>query len=740
MSNQTQTFSFYIEGMTCATCSKMAERALSRVLGVSFATVNLATEAAFVTADDTVTEEVLFEAVSNVGFRPTKKIDANFEEVKYKKAKQNLILCWAVGLPFCLLMYLSEFAHITIPFYSYLELFSATFCLFYCGRGTFKSAGIALRHFHTNMNTLIAISAFSAWLTCVLSFFTSYYNFHSFGASAVMVMMFNLLGRFIESKLRAKASVDLKKLLSLAPTMARVVSDDGREMVLPVEAVKPDSIVCVRAGEKIALDGVITRGSSEVDESFISGESVPVIKDEGDMVTGGAINLTGELKYRVTKEARDTFLSQMTRLVEEAQGTKIPLQAMADRLTLVFVPFVLFVAILAFCFWRFVPITRQIATHYSALFFLKPVSGTALDTAIFAFIATLVIACPCALGLATPMAFITVSGVATKAGLLIRNMASLQVVNSAEYCIFDKTGTITEGKPKVFGSCIKEEDEKIAMAIESTSNHPIAKAICEFLSTNIKDASSISLTDVHEVAGQGIFAEFNGNKYFFGKETSALLSEDISIFKKRYPNSTLSFLYRNNICIGVFATDDKVRSDAAVAIKEIKNMGYIPILATGDKMEVANLVARQVGISSVHAKLSPTDKLTFIQTLRQDWREGDKENKDLVIMAGDGINDAPALKGADCSIAMGEGSQIAQEASDLIILSGGIKNIAYFIKLANYTTRIIHQNLFGALIYNVIAIPLAASGALHPAVAEMAMAASSITVVLNSLRILRVKR
>ncbi len=738
MTNKTQNFSFRIEGMTCATCSKMAERALSRVLGVSFASVNLATEIAFVTADDTVTEEVLFEAISNVGFKATKKIDKNLEEAKYKKAKLNLILCWAVGLPFCILMYLSMFAHIAIPFYNYIELACATFCLFYCGRESFKSAWIALLHFHTNMNTLITISAFCAWLTCLLPFITSHYSFHSFGASAVMVMMFNLLGRFIESKLRAKASKDLKNLLSLAPTTARVLSDDGKENILPVEAVKPDTIVCVRAGEKIALDGVITQGSSEIDESFITGEAIPVIKNEGDAVTGGAINLTGELKYRVTKEAGDTFLSQMTQLVEEAQGTKIPLQATADRLTLVFVPFVLLTAICAFLLWKFAPIfTRHIANGYTALFFLKPVCASATETAIFAFIATLVIACPCALGLATPMAFIATSGVATKAGLLVKNMASLQIVKSAQYCVFDKTGTITEGKPKVLGAYINDEDKKIAASIEGTSNHPIAKAICEFLSDNGQD-SPVNLTNVHEVAGNGISAQIGENKYFFGKQKETPLPENISNFKNHYSKCTLSFLYKNETCIGAFATNDKVRSDAAVAIKEIKNMGLIPVLATGDKMEVASLVAQQTGISNVYAKLSPTDKLELIHTLRNGG-QSDNENKDFVIMAGDGINDAPALKGADCSIAMGTGAQISQEASDVIILRGGIKNIAYFIKLASFTSKIIYQNLFGALIYNIIAIPLAASGALHPAVAELAMAASSITVVANSLRILRVK-
>ena len=739
MSNKTQNFSFRIEGMTCATCSKMTERALSRVLGVSFASVNLATETAFVTADDTVTEAVLFEAVSNIGFKATKTIDKNLEETKYKKARLNLILCWAVGLPFCILMYLSMFAHIAIPFYNYIELACASFCLFYCGRETFKSAWIALLHLHTNMNTLIAISAFSAWMTCLLPFFTSHYGFHSFGASAVMVMMFSLLGRFIESKLRAKASADLKNLLSLAPTTARVLTDDGKENILPVEAVKPDTIICVRAGEKIALDGIITQGSSEVDESFISGEAIPVTKGEGDTVTGGAINLTGELTYRVTKESSDTFLAQMTRLVEEAQGSKIPLQAMADRVTLVFVPFVLLTAICAFFFWKFAPnITRQIATSYTALFFLKPVSGTTTETAMFAFIATLVIACPCALGLATPMAFIATSSVATKAGLLIKNMASLQTAKSAQFCVFDKTGTITEGKPQVLGACINEEDKKIALAIESTSNHPIAKAICEFLSKNEQDAS-VNLTDLHEVAGKGIFAQCNGDRYFLGKETGAKLSEDIVIFKTRHPNCSLSFLYKNDMCIGAFATNDKIRNDAAIAIKEIKNRGLIPVLATGDKTEVASLVAQQMGIFAVYANLSPTDKFELIQTLRNDTKVGDSNGKGFVIMAGDGINDAPALKGADCSIAMGSGAQISQEASDIIVLRGGINNIAYLIKLASFTSKIIYQNLFGALIYNVIAIPLAASGALHPAVAELAMAASSITVVANSLRILHVK-
>ena len=730
MSDKTQNFSFHIEGMTCATCSKMAEKALNRVAGVAFASVNLATETAFVTAEANVTEQDLFHAVEQAGFKARKGIDKNIEEARHKRAKLNLILCLAVGLPFCCLMYLAEFAGLAVPYYNYIELFAASFCLFYCGRDSFKSAFIALAHLHTNMNTLIVISGFSAWATCLLPILAPSYNFHSFGASAVMVMMFNLLGHYIESGLRAKASRDLKNLLSLAPRTARVVAEDG-EKLLPAEAVKVGNTICVKPGEVVPLDGKIIQGTSEFDESVITGESSPVQKSAGENVTGGSLNLTGEIHFTVTRQASETFIAQMTHLVEVAQGSKIPLQEMADRLTLVFVPFVLVVAILAFVAWRFLPATAQLATLYSGMFHLTPANGTSLELAIFSFIATLVIACPCALGLATPIAFITASGVATRAGLLIKNIASLQTVRNARYCVLDKTGTLTEGKPHVMSAVIKEEDKPIALAMERASNHPTAVAICDFLANS---SLCMGLSDSREVAGQGVYATHNGDSYFLGKEQEGDLPEKISQFKNLYKNCTLSFLYKNENCIAAFATIDKLREDATMAIKDIKELGITPILATGDKEEVARFVAQRAGIAGVFAEQSPQGKLSLVQSLRS----GDK--KELVIMAGDGINDAPALKGADCSIAMGSGSQISQEASDLVILRGGVGNIVYFIKLARFTTKIIYENLFLALAYNTIAIPLAVCGALHPAAAEIAMAASSITVVANSLRILRLRK
>lgn len=707
---------FRVTGMTCATCSRIVERSLQKAPGVSFVSVNLATESAFVIGDESVTLEQLRALVEKAGYGAVKDVSEDFDEIKYCEARKDLYFILALGFPMTVLMSLHMFAGLHFPWYILVEIFAGGAAIFWGGRKTMRGAWIALSHAHTNMDTLISISAAASWLTAVLHY--AGLTIPSFGTVGVMILMLHLTGRYIESRLRDRAAKQVKSLLKLQPREARVMLESGAMMV-PTEAVKPDSLIQVRPGERIPLDGVVVDGASGVDESLLTGESLPVPKKTGSEVTGGAMNLSGVLLIKTTKVGEDTFLAKMLELVREAQGGKVPLQAMADRVTLIFVPVVFVLAVLSALAWLFFyePLLTFTAPIASRLPWPTAYTNPA-SAAVYAFVATLVIACPCALGLATPMALVVSAGEASKNGLLIRNAEAVQTLHEADYAVLDKTGTLTMGEPSVTGRQLPEEAIPYIYAIESLSGHPAARAV----TASLGEVPYTKPDEMEEIPGEGVSGVWGGEKWFAGRPL------DRARWAGRAPASgSLVEIRKNGEPIGFFAISDPLRHDSAAAVAELKRMGITTMMATGDNKEAALEAAKAAGIEQVRWEVRPEDKLSIIHELQAAGKK--------VLMAGDGINDAAALKGAHIGVAMGGGMDLAVDSADIVIIKGGLSKIVAALKISRKTWSVIRQNLFGAFFYNVIAIPLAMLGLLHPLAAELAMALSSITVILNSMKI-----
>ena len=708
--------SFRVAGMTCTTCSRIVERTLSKVEGVTYASVNLATESAFVAADDSVTFEMLEAAVEKSGYKILKNTPADIDDIKYREARKDLFFILLIGIPMSVLMFMHMVMGIHYHWYGMMEAVAGSIAIFWGGRKTLRGAWIALAHAHTNMDTLIAISAAASWATALMNL--AGLDIPSFGTIGVMILMLHLTGRYIESHLRDRAAKQVKALMTLQPREARVVSEENTLMV-PIEAVKPDTIIQVNPGERIPLDGVVIEGLSGVDESLLTGESQPVAKDTGSDVTGGAMNLSGVLLIKTTKVGEDTFLSKMLDLVREAQGSKVPLQDLADRITLIFVPAVISLAVISALIWYFFFDSLSLYVAPLAAYlpwptaFVSPVSAAA-----YSFVATLVIACPCALGLATPLALVVSTGEASKNGLLIRNAEAIQTLHEVDHAILDKTGTLTLGEPEVIEWELPEEAIPFVCALESNSGHPVAKAVVNRLGIGEFEKPE----SAEEVPGEGITGRWGNDEWFVGRPLNRSRWT-----AKSAPARTIVEVRKNGEPIGFFAISDPIRSDSKEAVSELARLGITTVMATGDGMEAALEIADQAGIENVRWEVRPEDKLSII-------REAQSKGK-KVLMAGDGINDAAALKGAHVGVAMGGGMDLAVDSADIVILKGGISKIVSAVKISDKTWQVIRQNLFGAFFYNIIAIPLAMLGLLHPLAAEIAMAASSITVILNSLRI-----
>ncbi len=708
--------SFRVAGMTCTTCSRIVERTLSKVEGVTYASVNLATESAFVAADDSVTFEMLEAAVEKSGYKILKNTPADIDDIKYREARKDLFFILLIGIPMSVLMFMHMVMGIHYHWYGMMEVIAGGIAIFWGGRKTLRGAWIALAHAHTNMDTLIAISAAASWATALMNL--AGLDIPSFGTIGVMILMLHLTGRYIESHLRDRAAKQVKALMTLQPREARVVSEENTLMV-PIEAVKPDTIIQVNPGERIPLDGVVIEGLSGVDESLLTGESQPVAKDTGSDVTGGAMNLSGVLLIKTTKVGEDTFLSKMLDLVREAQGSKVPLQDLADRITLIFVPAVISLAVISALIWYFFFDSLSLYVAPLAAYlpgptaFVSPVSAAA-----YSFVATLVIACPCALGLATPLALVVSTGEASKNGLLIRNAEAIQTLHEVDHAILDKTGTLTLGEPEVIEWELPEEAIPFVCALESNSGHPVAKAVVNRLGIGEFEKPE----SAEEVPGEGITGRWGNDEWFVGRPLNRSRWTAKSALAR-----TIVEVRKNGEPIGFFAISDPIRSDSKEAVSELARLGITTVMATGDGMEAALEIADQAGIENVRWEVRPEDKLSII-------REAQSKGK-KVLMAGDGINDAAALKGAHVGVAMGGGMDLAVDSADIVILKGGISKIVSAVKISDKTWQVIRQNLFGAFFYNIIAIPLAMLGLLHPLAAEIAMAASSITVILNSLRI-----
>lgn len=711
--------SFHVTGMTCATCSRIVERSLSKVEGVKFAAVNLATETAFVVLEHEMPQEVLEKAVRKVGYDVSYDTAENLDMERYRKAKRDLTVSWVVTLPLMVLMVLHMMGR-HIPYFFLMEFIGGAVVIFGAGRGSIRGAWIALSHFHANMDVLVVLGSLAAWFTSIIAL--SGVRVASFGAIGSMIVAIHLTGRFIESWLRDRASKEIKALVKIQARDARIVGDEGEEILLPIEAVKQDLVVLVKPGERIPVDGNIVSGRSAVDESVISGESIPVQKSEGDEVTGGSLNLTSPVRIKVSKVGEDTFLAQMISLIQEAQGAKIPIQAFADRVTNYFVPVVFTLALVSGIFWYF-EVGRFAFLLDKAGTFLPWVTTVRdpLSISLFAFVTTLVIACPCALGLATPMALVTGTGAASREGMIIRNAEAIQTARDVQVVIMDKTGTITEGNPVVVDHDLNAEDLAAVAAIERNSNHPLAKAIARISD----DASPVS--DLEEIAGEGIKATVSGTEYFIGRP-----SEPDRYDVQHAMGRTVVEVRKTDIHAGYLAIEDPLRDDGVDAVRAFKEMGIIPVMATGDNDITARAVAKKAGIDEIYSEVRPEDKLDIVRDFQAAHGK--------VLMVGDGMNDAAALKGADIGVAIGSGTDLAIDSADIVIVKGGVSKIADAILISRRTFSIIGQNLFWAFAYNVIAIPLSMAALLHPIIAEGAMTFSSISVILNSMRVKNFRR
>jgi Cu+-exporting ATPase len=609
--------------------------------------------------------------------------------------------------------------------------------LFWVGRQTYVAAWNSSVHGAPNMDALIALGTGASFLTGILTFFLPV---PSYAGVSGMIMTFHLTGRYVEASAKGRASQAIRKLLELGAKSAQILID-GVEREVPIEQVQVGDVMVIRPGEQVPTDGVVLEGESAVDESMATGESMPVNRGPGDEVIGATINQDGLLRVRATRVGKDTFLAQVIRLVEEAQGSKVPIQAFADRVTAVFVPIVLGVALLTFVGWFLFPAALRPVAQWASGFL--PWVNPNLNTFTLALITTvsvLVIACPCALGLATPTALMVGSGIGAENGILIRSGEAIQAMRDVRVIVFDKTGTLTKGKPEVTDQAPKGGSSAKdllwwAASVEVGSEHPLGRAIARHAQE--EGLALGQLTDFGAVRGRGVLGTVDGKSVLVGSR-SLLEDEGIStaemedeMRRLEHEGKTAMLVAVGGELLGVLAVADTVKDDAVEAIRELKALGLETAMITGDNERTANAIARQVGIDRVLAEVLPEEKLVEVQRL-QATLAGSAERARLVAMVGDGINDAPALTQADVGIAIGTGTDIAIEAADITLVRGDLGGVISAIKLSRATFAKVMQGLFWAFFYNVIMIPLAVLGMMHPVLAEIAMATSSITVVTNA--------
>ena len=719
-----------IKGMHCAGCVGTIERALNQVEGVEKAVVNLTLEKARVAGE--VRVDQLIQAIENTGYgaehieqleispedRPDENLNRSKHQMVFAWVATTIIMLWMIPNWISGIMWPSE----TLYIYGMIGL--SVIVLVFPGRETLKSAWRSAIHFSPNMDVLIALGSLACLVTGGLK--ATGMNIHSFAGIAGMIMAFHLTGRYIEAKARGRSSQAIKRLMSFGAKNA-IILKEGKGIEVAVSSIEVGDIMMVKPGEKIPTDGLIIKGESAVDESIATGESLPVHKSQGDNVIGATINLDGSIEVEATKIGKDTFISQMAKLVEEAQTTKIPIQAFADRVTAIFVPIVLGLATVTFTAWRMSPEFMQSGMAvFVNIFPWVNLDASPATMAIFSAVAVLVIACPCALGLATPTALMVGSGKGAENGILIRNGAAIQRMNEVTTVVFDKTGTLTEGKPKVIQvkqlSAIGENDLiRMAASIEKHSTHPLGAAIVQL--ANEKQIGLDEVSDVQASAGKGMTGKIGSAVIKVGSAGFVGFNGEI--------NETGShvFIAVDNNVYGVFILADEMKDNAGETIQSLKLQNIKTVILTGDKKEAAHLLADQIGIDEIYAEVLPEDKTHIIKSLQ--------DKGEIVCMLGDGINDAPAIAQADVGVAMGTGTDIAMETGDIILVKGDLLKLNQTFSLAKKTFQKIRQNLFWASIYNLIAIPLAIFGVLHPVLAEAAMALSSINVVGNSNRLRR---
>src|SRR5437867_5588548 len=731
-----------IEGMSCASCVAKIEHGLSAVPGVSRAAVNLATEQATVEYQPGITDPAAIQdTIRSLGYTPVlsaavpltptlslqgRGIEAqDRKQVAYRALKRRFWVAAALSVP-VMLLGISE--HLGLPVSQktsfWLQLLLTTPVQFWAGWQFYRGAWAVARHGTTDMNTLIALGTSAAYgysvaATVAPGVFTAGGAMPQvyFDSSAAIVTLI-LLGRVLEARAKGRTSEALTRLIGLQAQQARVIRD-GRELDIPVEDVKVGDVVVVRPGDKVPVDGVMLEGTSSLDESMLTGESVPVDKGPGDRVIGATLNKTGSFRFRAAQVGADTALARIVRLVEEAQGSKPPIGRLADQVAAVFVPTVITVALLTFGLWlAFGP-------------------GPAFTKALLNFVAVLIIACPCALGLATPTSIMVGIGRGAEHGILIRSGAALEQARALTTAVLDKTGTLTKGELAVKEIVVRqagwsrEKLLQVAASAEQGSEHPIGEAIVR-RARELRMALE-PLKDFAAVPGHGIRATVQGQPVRVGNlrlmEADGLKVGALEAETARLAEAGLTpmFVAVGGTVVGIIAVADTVKGHAREAVSALKAMGLDVVMITGDNPRTAAAVAKEVGIERVLAEVLPEAKALEVKRLQGEGRR--------VAMVGDGINDAPALAQADVGIAIGAGTDVAMEAADITLIGDDLRGVAMAIQLSRATMRNIKQNLFAAFIYNVLLIPVAALGWLNPILAAAAMGASSVSVVSNALRL-----
>ena len=722
---------FPVLGMSCASCAARVDKTLNGQPGVQEASVNYAAATAQVVYDaDECSPLVLKAAVQQAGYDLLVETENDITDeaekahaARYESLKKRTL--WAIVLAVPIMVLSMAFMH--VGWVNYVVWLLSTPVVFVLGRGFFVSAWKQLKHGTCNMDTLVALSTGIAYLFSLFNLFFPQFWLargiepHVYFEASSVIIAFILLGRLLEERAKRNTSAAIRKLMGLQPKTVTVWASEG-ERILPITAIRQGDTVVVKPGERIAVDGVVSEGQSYVDESMLSGEPVPVRKQKDAKVYAGTINQKGAFRFVADKIGQDTLLAQIIRMVQDAQGSKAPVQKLVDKIAAVFVPTIIIVALVAFVAWNLLAAENGF-TH-----------------GLLAMVTVLIIACPCALGLATPTALMVGIGKGAENGILIKDAESLEVARKVDTVVLDKTGTLTEGHPQVTDAIWLEEEAKhILYSLEKSSEHPLAEAVVKYL----KNIPGRDVKNFGVLSGKGVEGYIEGKKYYAGnltllQEKGIVLGEALKKKAESWTSEakTVIALADEQKALGVLAITDRLKPTTVQAIEELHKQGIEVWMLTGDQPEAAREVAKQVGIAHYQAGVLPQEKATFVQVLQAKGKK--------VAMVGDGINDSAALAQADLSIAMGQGSDIAMDTAMVTILSSDLVKISETIRLSQLTVRTIQQNLFWAFFYNLIGVPIAAGVLypingflLNPMIGGAAMAFSSVSVVTNSLRLRR---
>lgn len=710
-----QTVKIDITGMSCEACAARITKLLNK-LPIEEAVINSITNSGVVRfKNGLVTEEEIIKQVEKAGYGATVVKDEdnviNRDDKELKGLKRDLIISLIFTIPLFSAMFFHMAGVHTILSNGWVQLALAIPVQFYIGRRFYKGAFNSIRGGGANMDVLIVMGTSAAF------FFSLYHTIIGsselyYESSAVIITLI-LLGKYFEKRAKTRTTDAINKLMELQAKTA-VVERDGEVIEIPIEEVVVGDIIDVRPGEKVAVDGKIIFGETSIDEAMVTGESIPREKTVGDEVIGGTINKNGFIKFEATKVGKDTMLSQIVKLVEQAQEHKAPVQRLADKIAGIFVPSVIVIAIITFALTWFVK--------------------KSIDPAIMHAVAVLVIACPCSLGLATPTAIMVGTGRGANLGILIKSGEYLERACKIDSVVFDKTGTLTEGKPVVksvenYSHMNEDEMFKVFSSLENASQHPLGEAVVNYCKE--KGIETVEVSNFNSLTGMGVSGTINEAKYFIGnkklmdEKNISYSLEDIEMLQEK--GETPLMLFDEKKLLGIISVADEVKKSSKEAIEKLHEMGIEIYMITGDSKRAANAIGKSLDIEGVFAEVLPQDKSDKIKEIKSDGK--------VVAMVGDGINDAPALAEADIGFAIGTGTDVAIEASDITIINGDIYSVVKAIELSKRTMRTIKQNLFWAFFYNVIGIPIAALGFLNPMIAGAAMAFSSVSVVTNSLRL-----